>query len=246
MHLLFLSYAQNDTDKRELMTLPLLEIKDSVIYQLLDTIEYYNNNCMYAKHVPYYFEICPWSKRYGDTLKISVLSKQYDCFFMRCDKDSYGGYFYYKENLVLVRGLDTFYFRKTDTQRDIYCESDGNYFDYQTNLLDEIGITYYYFGGKLNCICKCLCQPESPFYIRIIPGRTPTTWEGIMKKYNVTEEDLIKLNQDNNLNLRMKITIDDIIKQKYDFTEEELIKVNQDKNLNFDKDPIKGDIIRIY
>lgn len=195
MFLLYLSCAQSDTNKRKFTSLPLVEVKDSIIYQLLDTIEYYNNNCMYAKHIPYYFEICPWSRKYGDTLRISILSKQYDCFFMRCDSNSYGGYFYFKENLVLVRGQDTLYFRKTGKQQDIYCELDGNYFDYQTNLLDEIRISYYYFGGKLICIYKYLCQPESPFYIRLVPGRAPCTWEGIMRKYNVTKEDLIRVNQ---------------------------------------------------
>lgn len=198
-------FAQNDTNEKLLyVSLPLLEVKKDIVYQLLDTLIFYNDNCMYTrKAVPYYFETCVWNKKERcDTLTISLASCQYDCFFMKCNPDYYQGFFYYKGNIVLVSSIDTVVFHRTNICKPIYCKSDGTIYQSTCHFLDEIRIVYDCINDSLIFRNKWLCQPESPFYIKIYRGIYPDSWEEIMREYCVTKEDLKKMNPEKKLNFR--------------------------------------------
>ncbi len=197
-------FAQKDTNESFFANLPLLEVNNDIVVQLLDTLIFYNDNCMYTrKAVPYFFEICVWKKKEKcDTLTISLVSCQYDCFIMKCDPDYYQGYFYYKDNMVLVSCIDTIFFNRTNNCKPIYCKSDGKVYQSTCHYLDEIRMVYDYINDCFILRDKWLCQPESPFYIKIYHGIYPNTWEEIMQEYCVTKEDLKKMNPEKKINFR--------------------------------------------
>jgi len=197
-------FAQKDTNERFFANIPLLEVKNDIVGQSLDTLIFYNDNCMYTrKAIPFYFEINIRNKKENcDTLTIFLASYQYDCFFMKCNPDYYKGYFYYKDNLVLVSRIDTNFFNRTNNCKPIYCKSDGKVYQSTCHFLDEIRMDYDYINDSFILRDKWLCQPESPFYIKIYYGIYPDTWEDIMREFCVTKEDLKKMNPKKKLNFR--------------------------------------------
>lgn len=187
-------FGQIDTSKMiYFKTLPRLEVVNEQIYQLLDSLILYNEDCVYTIHgKPYCFYVI-LNKKGGDTINIKLESNQYDNIWL----ESYAnwiGCFYYKNILVGVDSSDivSLFFKKTSDMQDIYYEKSILYFRPYGKGYEFMYIKYDYINNLFIPIDKYLCQESSPYYHKIKEGET---WEKITEDYGITIEDLIAKNK---------------------------------------------------
>ncbi|MDL2262580.1 LysM domain-containing protein [Bacteroidales bacterium OttesenSCG-928-I21] len=175
-----------------LKTLPRLEVINEQIYQVLDSLILYNENCVYTIHnKPYFFEINLKESK-NDTICIKLSSKQY--YVWMDYETNWIGYFYYKENLVMVKPSDIYFlfFKKTSDIKNIYYEKHIIYLRPYSKIYERMEIEYSYIDGVFIAGNKFLCQEASPYYYKIKDG---DTWGKIMKDYGITEKNIISLNK---------------------------------------------------
>ena len=204
---LFAFGQTNRENMVHLATLPRLEVINEQIYQLLDSLILYNKDCIYTiLGKPHLFRITS-PIRGNDTL-IGVDSFQYLSTDL-WNKDGWTGYFYYKNNLVVIASFDIFslFFRNTSDIQEFYYKR----YDWRTDFaeFDNIDLVYYYTRNTFIPKSKSLCADTHP-YMHI--AQKKETWKSIANLYGITIEELKLLNKTKKnklpkLRARMKVKI---------------------------------------
>ena len=187
-------FALGQTNRENMIhfaTLSRIEVINEQIYQLLDSLILYNKDCIYTVcSKPYFFEIVSYKKE-NDTTIIYTSSCQYFSTTL-WDKNDWAGYFYYKNNLVVIGRFEIFslFFKNTSDTKKFYHKKydrrkDIAYYDY-------LGLEYYYIKNEFIPKFKSLCAETSP-YFHIV--RKKDTWKNIANRYGITIRELKSLNK---------------------------------------------------
>jgi hypothetical protein len=190
-------HGQTDTTKKIFAILPQLKVTNEQIYQVLDSLILYNENCIYAiRNKPYYLKINLYKKG-NDTVDIYVESWQYNSLSSLVERDFDNAYFYYKNNLVLVGISDviSIFFKKTDDLQELYYEDYYSYLAWHFHLPELMSLKYQYVNNVFIPVNKCLCTGLPYYYPVTRQGGILDTWESIASCYDTTVEELKSLNK---------------------------------------------------
>lgn len=190
---LFTLYGQTNSEKMaHFSTLPRVEVINEQIYQLLDSLILYNKDCIFTiLDKPHFFEMASY-KREGDSVIIYVGSWQYFTFYLTSN-DDFTGYFYYKDNLVMIcKTFDIFslFFKNTSDTQEFYYKRYDSRKDFA--YYDGLKLTYYYINNAFIAKFKSLCMDASP-YLHIV--RRKETWKSIANRFGITVKELKALNK---------------------------------------------------
>jgi hypothetical protein len=130
-----------------------------------------------------------------DTIAIHVDSWQY--FALSWKNHDWFGFFYYENNLVVVRksNITSLFFQETSNIERLYYAKPDYLYERKDIPIDEMmSLKYYYVNNRfIRGEYSLLCLEASPYYHTI--GRFGETWEDIAKWYGITVDTLKALNK---------------------------------------------------
>lgn len=185
-------HAQNsDSTLKFLAELPMYEVIDSEIYEAIDSVMFYTEDCIYAiLNKPYYLGITIWNQ--GKDISMRIESLQFSStlidYGFNWRKNTEKGFFYYKDKLILVEFRGDFlnlFFKSTDSISALYYKPDEKLYPQILMGYESARIVYNYINGKLvvNDITPC---SKSPYFIYTV--KESDTWEGIAEECGCSVE----------------------------------------------------------
>lgn len=186
----FTLHSQTGDNDKLVLKLPEYEIKNPIIYGLLDSLDMLSEECIFCLlNKPYFYDFYLIKK--DSTIEISVGIEQDNCTFwefsLKTAKNR--GFFYHNDILVIVRSnssVDHFFVSNNNSSKD---------FHYQKNvpiigckIPDYASLSYQYLEGELykKGITR-KCSKEPCFYRKIQEG---DSWEFLLNECKCTEEIL--------------------------------------------------------
>lgn len=187
----FTLYSQTGDNDKLVLKLPEYEIKNPVIYSLLDSLDMLSEECIFCLLNKPYFYYFSLRNEKDSTIKIvAKVEQQYGSSSLTYSlKAKNKGFFYHNDILVIVRSnssVDHFFVSNNNSSKD---------FHYQKNvpiigckIPDYASLSYQYLEGELykkGITRKCSKEPY--FYRKIQEG---DSWEFLLNECKCTEEIL--------------------------------------------------------
>ncbi len=187
----FTLYSQTGDNDKLVLKLPEYEIKNPVIYSLLDSLDMLSEECIFCLlNKPYFYRFFITYET-DTTIRIFADIEQYDLTIWEIlKKENYTGFLYHNNILAIISlncSIDDLFVTKSDSMRDFY---------YQKNIpitqkewpIESASLRYQYSEGELNKNgVRRECSKKAHFFQKIQEG---DTWELLLNECKCTEEIL--------------------------------------------------------
>ena len=189
----FMLYPQTGDNDKLVLKLPEYEIKNPVIYSLLDSLDMLSEECIFCLLNKPYFYYFSLRNEKDSTIKIvAKVEQQYGSSSLTYSlKAKNKGFFYHNDILVIVRSdssIDEFFVLKNDSLRNIYYKKNITFIPTYLKSVDGASLVYHYSKGDLNEYgIKVECHKSCYFIWKI---EKSDTWEFLLNECKCTEEML--------------------------------------------------------